>query len=241
MLTCPNCQGHNIIKNGSTYYGKQNHKCKGCGRQFVKNNTHTVSSQKRKLAKRALNERLSMRAICRIVEVSFNWLAGFSWSVWDETPDDLGVPKNLRLSSHNPIKINLLQADEMWSFVGEKKNKRWIWVAYAPSAKQVVAVHFGDRSEASAWALWSKIPKHLRQKCVFETDHWDAHKKIIPRVQHKVGKDLTYFIEGLFTGVRARVSRLVRKSLSFSKKVEAHDAAIRYYFWQFNLRNHPYI
>ncbi|MCP4439530.1 MAG: hypothetical protein GY810_11360 [Aureispira sp.] len=41
---------------------------------------------------------------------------------------------------------------------------------------------------------------------------------MIPEKQHKIGKDLTYYIEGFNATVRARVSRLVRKTLSFSKE-----------------------
>lgn len=159
MLTCLNCQKHNIIKNGPTYYGKQNHKCKDCGRQFVNDNTHTVDQKTRDIAEKSLSERISLRGICRMLGVSFNWLYDFAQSIWDKTPPNLGIQPNLRLSSHNPITINLLQADEMWSFVGEKQNKRWIWVAYAPSVKQVVAVHLGSRGEDSARQLWKQIPK----------------------------------------------------------------------------------
>ncbi|WP_406603405.1 IS1/IS1595 family N-terminal zinc-binding domain-containing protein [Neolewinella aurantiaca] len=34
-----------VVKNGKTYYGKQNHKCKDCNRQFVTNNKHTITDQ----------------------------------------------------------------------------------------------------------------------------------------------------------------------------------------------------
>jgi IS1 family transposase len=51
----------------------------------------------------------------------------------------------------------------------------------------------------------------------------------------KVGKDLTFYIEGLNATIKARVSRLVRKSLSFSKLDKWHTLAIGWFFWQFNL------
>jgi GrpB-like predicted nucleotidyltransferase (UPF0157 family) len=34
-MTCPTCGSHDISKNGMTRRGKQNHKCRDCGRQFV--------------------------------------------------------------------------------------------------------------------------------------------------------------------------------------------------------------
>ncbi|MBF2035948.1 MAG: IS1 family transposase [Leptolyngbyaceae cyanobacterium T60_A2020_046] len=34
-MTCPTCGSHDISKNGTTHRGKQNYKCRDCGRQFV--------------------------------------------------------------------------------------------------------------------------------------------------------------------------------------------------------------
>ena len=45
MPVCPDCHSSNIKKNGFTHYGKQNHRCKTCGRQFVLDNHHTVDEQ----------------------------------------------------------------------------------------------------------------------------------------------------------------------------------------------------
>ncbi|TXF81328.1 IS1 family transposase, partial [Neolewinella aurantiaca] len=90
-------------------------------------------------------------------------------------------------------------------------------------------------------AILDKLPSRLRQKCQFATDHFESYYQLIPPEQHKPGKALTYYIEGYFTGVRARVSRLVRKTLSFSKDLSNHVAAIRYFLWQRNLDSYPYI
>jgi transposase-like protein len=34
---CPSCGSDDIMRNGTTRRGKQNYKCRGCGRQFVEN------------------------------------------------------------------------------------------------------------------------------------------------------------------------------------------------------------
>lgn len=241
MIFCPNCHSHKIKKNGHTHYGKQNYKCNSCSRQFVLNNHHTVSEGLRELARRALKERLSLRGICRLLGVSLSWMMNFAVQTWSSAPDDLGVRKDLlQIREKKKIQIIGLQADEMWSFVGCKQNKTWIWVVFEPDSRQVIAFHIGSRGADSAKALWKKIPRQLRKWCSFETDDWEAYRAVIPPQRHRVGKDYTYFIEGFFAGVRARVSRLVRKSLSFSKKRENHVAAIKYFFWQFNLQQ-PYI
>ena len=102
-----------------------------------------------------------------------------------------------------------------------------------PVRRLVLAHYIGGRGIEAAKKFWKKIPQALKS-CQFETDDWDAYKHIIPKEQHTIGKDLTYYIEGFNATIRARVSRLVRKTLSFSKKDKWHKLAIAWFFWQFN-------
>ncbi|MEZ4989818.1 MAG: IS1 family transposase [Saprospiraceae bacterium] len=236
MPICPSCQSIKIVKNGKTYYGKQNHKCKDCKRQFVLNNKHHITQEQREMIQKALNERISLLGICRVFDVSLPWLLDFAASVWKAAPVNIGLDE-LWLKKLRPKKAQLivLQLDEAWSFVGNKKQKRWIWVAFDPVNRLVVAFHIGNRGEESAKALWRKIPAGYKRKCLFATDSWDPYKAVIPTKKHVEGKEFTYIVEGFWTGMRARVSRLVRKSVAFSKVDRNHFLAIRYYFYQFNL------
>jgi IS1 family transposase len=222
-----------------THYGKQNHKCKCCNRQFVHGSKHIKTDEQKALVKKALKERISLRGICRMFHVSLNWLQGFARQCWTELPKDLGLsPK--AVEGIKSVQLFGIQLDEMWSFVQKKTEKRWVWIAYEPVNRLVVAYHIGGRGSRDAKMFWEKIPQPLKD-CYFETDDWEAYRTIIPQSLHKVGKDLTYYIEGFNATVRARVSRLVRKSLSFSKLDQWHDLAIGWFFWQFNLERQPYI
>ena len=74
---------------------------------------------------------------------------------------------------------------------------------------------------------------------MFHTDDWDSYKTVIPEGQHlysKKKKD-TNHIERFNNILRQRVSRLVRETLSFSKKLENYIGAIKYYLCYHNL-NH---
>ena len=42
---CPSCDSNQIVKNGKIYNGKQNYKCRDCGRQFVKNPENKIIAQ----------------------------------------------------------------------------------------------------------------------------------------------------------------------------------------------------
>ena len=159
-----------------------------------------------------------LSAICRAMQVSVTCLMDFAASIWEQTPADLGVDwEVLDNLTEEELQDVELQVDEMWLFVGRKMNKRWIWVIYCPAIKQVFGFHIGGRSKLDAQRLLDKLPDRLRENCLFATYCWEAYYQTILKEQHRASKALTYHIERYFTGVRARVSRLVRRSVSFSK------------------------
>lgn len=129
----------------------------------------------------------------------------------------------------------------MWSFVGNKDNKQWIWLALDVKTKEIVGVYIGDRSREGARQLWQSLPPVYRQCAVCYSDFWEAYKQIIPSLRHRaVGKETgkTNYIERFNCTMRQRVSRLVRKTLSFSKKIENHLGAIWYFIHHYNASLH---
>jgi IS1 family transposase len=115
-----------------------------------------------------------------------------------------------------------VQMDELWSFVDDKGNKQGVWLAIDVATREIVGCYIGDRSGADATALWESMPGVYRQCAVVYTDYWDAYPTALPaKRHHAVGKEsgLTSSIERFNNTLRQRVSRLVRKTLSFSKKL----------------------
>jgi IS1 family transposase/transposase-like protein len=232
-LTCPQCQLSHIKKNGHTYYGKQNYQCLFCKRQFVIRD-ETVSQANTELIKSLLLERISLRGICRVAQVSLCWLLNFIESLYLANPDDL----NFKVPDNAEIEILLLEADEIWSFVGNKENKRWVWLILERRSRQIIALHIGDRSQTSADALWAKVPLEVKVKALVLTDKWEAYGLAIPTVQHTAcakESGQVSLIERFNCTLRQRVSRLVRKSLSFSKSDWFHQGAIEYFISHYNL------
>ncbi len=134
-----------------------------------------------------------------------------------------------------------LECDEAWSFVGSKGNKQWIWLAINRETGEIVGVYIGDRSRAGAQALWVSLPPVYRQCAVCYSDFWEAYETVIPSKRHRaVGKDSgqTNRIERFNCTLRQRVSRLVRKTLSFSKKLENHIGVIWYFIHHYNASLH---
>jgi insertion element IS1 protein InsB len=130
------------------------------------------------------------------------------------------------------------EADEMWSFVEKRANKQWIWIAMDAQTHRVIAFHVGDRSRESAQALWAKIPVAYRGKARFHTDQYEAYTGVIPAERHKaITKHArkTNHIVRFNNTLRQRLSRLVRETLSFSKKLANHIGATRYFICHYNL------
>ena len=53
---------------------------------------------------------------------------------------------------------DVLELDELWSFVGSKANERWVWIALCRQTRQIIAYFVGDRSADGARALRERIP-----------------------------------------------------------------------------------
>jgi insertion element IS1 protein InsB len=235
---CPACGSTRFKKNGHTHNAKQNHHCQACGRQFVADATdRSISHEQRTLIEHLLRERISLRGICRAVGVSLTWLLHFMVERFAACPDHLHVQLPVK-----PTAVVLRQleaeADEMWSFVEKKANKQWLWIAMDATTRQIIAFHVGDRSRDSAKELWAKIPEVYREQATFHTDQYEAYKGVIPADRHKaITKKArkTNHIERFNNTLRQRVSRLVRETLSFSKKLANHIGAIKYFICHYNL------
>ena len=131
-----------------------------------------------------------------------------------------------------------VEADEMSSFVQKMENKQWIWLAMDVKTRQIIAFHVGERSRKSAKKLWTKIPVAYRQQATFYTDQYVVYEGVIPAAQHRaISKKArkTNHIERFNNTLRQRVSRLVRKALSFSNKLDNHIGAIKMFICHDNL------
>ena len=104
--------------------------------------------------------------------------------------------------------------------------------------RQILAFHVGDRSHDSAQQLWDNLPAVYRIQATFYTDQYAVYKGVIPAAQHKaITKHArkTNHIERFNNTLRQRVSRLVRETLSFSKKLANHIGAMKFFICHYNL------
>ena len=133
---------------------------------------------------------------------------------------------------------DVLELDELWSFVQSKAQTLWLWVALCRRTRQIVAWTLGDRSQQSAADLRTALPKDYRGRAT-RSDLWEAYAATFPARTHRCcGKEQgeTCHVERWFGTLRARVSRLVRKAYSFSKHPENHLDAIHFFITTYNLQ-----
>ena len=116
-----------------------------------------------------LLERISLHSICRALSVSLTWLLDFI-----AAPMSSCLMISMSKLVANTARVRLLrleaEADETWSFVGNKANKQWIWMAVDIQTKQVIAFYVGDRSRDSAQQLWNRLPESYQESATFYTD-----------------------------------------------------------------------
>jgi insertion element IS1 protein InsB len=120
----------------------------------------------------------------------------------------------------------------MWSFVGKKKCKCWIWLALDRVRKRIVGWITGGRGVKTGRVLWNKIqhiPVHQ-----YASDDWLPYQKIIPCNKHLIGKQYTENIEGFNSNFRLFLKRLNRKTKCYSKTKEMLDNSLKLYIHRFN-------
>lgn len=123
--------------------------------------------------------------------------------------------------------------------MGNKGNNQWVWLALDVETRLIIGCFVGTRDEAGARGLWQSLPAVYRQGAVWYTDFWRAYNAVLPGKRHKrvnKGRGKPNYVERFTNTRRQRCSRLVRKALSFSKKVVNHIGAIWYFIHDYKAR-----
>lgn len=227
---CPDCGSANLVKNGKDYQGDQKFRCNDCGRCGTLDTTGRYTPERQAEILRAYQERSSMRGIQRTFGVARTTLARWLKQAAATQPE---VAETLDAVRDDDV----LELDEVWSFVTSKDNQRWVWIALCRRTRQVVAFFIGDRSEARCRKLWERLPDAYRN-CRTLSDFWSAYQNVLATGNHhSVGKASgeTNHVERWNNTLRQRLARFVRKTLSFSKSDVYHEWVWRLFIIRYNL------
>ncbi len=130
------------------------------------------------------------------------------------------------------------EADEFWSYVGNKKNQRWTWYALERNTGVILAWHNGRRTDESCSFLMEKLSAFPVER--YYTDNWSSCRKYIPSSKHIIGKADTWRIERKNLNFRTHLKRLNRKTICFSKDEKIHDNVIGMYINRYYFQNGRY-
>ena len=229
--SCRSCGSADIIRNGHNKCGSRQYLCKACGACRVLTPKVRYTPEHKATVLKAYRERMSLRGIQRVFGVwrktVLRWLE--AWVA--QLP-----PLTETLLPAQPEDV--LELDELVSFVSEKWFKRWLWTAQCRRTRQIVAYAIGDRSQDTGRLLWQAIPSAYQSLPLF-TDQWKAYSLVLPAEQHHAvnkGSGLTNHQERWYNNLRQWIGRYTRRTLSFSKEDRYHDLVTRWFILEHNLR-----
>ena len=133
----------------------------------------------------------------------------------------------------DPATALQLCADEMWSFVGRKKQPRWLWWVEEAATGQVLAFVFGRRTHATFRRLQRVLAGLGRAVSHWFTDAWWAYVDELDPARRTEGKAALQGLERKHLTLRTRLKRLARKTICFSKKQFFHDGLITLFIFHF--------
>jgi IS1 family transposase/transposase-like protein len=203
-MKCSRCSSESYCKDGIVN-GRQRFKCKQCNYRYTVTEKSTAKSvNTKRLAFEMYLEGLGFRAIGRILKISH--VSVFQWiKKWG---------KNLELPTRNES-ISVVELDEMHTYVSQKKNYRWIWIAVDRYGKRYLSFVCGDRSTQTGLRLWDNI-KEL-DISIFTSDYWKSYEHFVPPEKHVQTKAETYTVESYNSRIRHYLARFKRKSKCYSK------------------------
>ena len=174
---CPRCGSDQLVRNGHDYKGVQKFRCKTCNRYGTLKDQRQSGISKQACVEHAFTERVSLRGIARIFKFSRTTVDRWLTRTLEPVPALIDTLLARQLD-------DVLELDELWSFVGSKAEPRWVWVALCRRTRHVVANWIGDRSETSAIRLWEQLPDSYR-RCYSFSDQWQAYRYVFDHKRHR--------------------------------------------------------
>ena len=238
-VECPDCQRIEVSRYGTQPHGEQRYRChnRECPRTIFLLHYHDkgrLPAVKQQIVAMTLNGS-GVRDIVRVLGVS-------SATVIDvlkkKEPTLMPVNTSL-LRGVDPQQVEVIvrkvedaEIDEMWSFVGKKRQQRWLWHAIDHGTGEVLAYVFGRRKDTVFLQLKALLAPFGITR--FHTDGLGTYRRHIDADHHTVGKQHMQKIERKHTTLRARIKRLARKTICFSKSIQLHDIVIGLFINRFS-------
>ena len=203
-VCCPHCQSEQIVKRGKTRRGTQRYLCQNTActtGSFLLDyrNRGCLPEVKQTIIDMSLNAS-GVRDTARVLRISTDTVLSAlkkKEAVLESVNTEL-----LRTLNPEQVAVDIEQAgeaemDEMWSFVGNKGNPRWLWHAIDHHTGMVLAYVFGRRKDEVFLRLKALLEPFGITR--FYTDYWGAYTRHLDPDVHSPGKRNTQKIERRFS------------------------------------------
>jgi transposase-like protein len=133
-MKCQHCGSEAVVKNGRSRHGRQRWLCRECRKTSGERDQRRVEPAKRASALAHYLEGVGLRATERLVGVSHN--AVMNWV--------LEAVAGKALANVKPDEVEWVEADELWTYVGQKKR---------PAGGSGLLIVLPRKSAAGRWAI----------------------------------------------------------------------------------------
>ena len=129
---------------------------------------------------------------------------------------------------------DIYEVDELRTYVGRKKKKRWVVIAKSRKTGRVIDMQSrklsgGTRSKKTLKRVIKKLLA-LNPEAIY-TDGLNLYRYIIPLTVHKDTKYGTNHVERFNLSLRTHISRLNRKTICYSKSLNMLEYTLKIYLW----------
>ncbi len=188
---------------------KQRYKCKHCKYQFTCTTPRGHPPGHKRLSVLLYCHSISMNAISKLFDV---WTTAVL--KWGRNFAKKQAPKPT-LSPGTPV---VLELDEMWHYIQNKKNKLWIWKVLDRTTGYLIDWECGARDKETLEKLATRLA--ALNVSVYWTDKWQVYESLLPASKHVQTKAETHRIERNNCTMRHWCGRFKRKSIIVSKTLE---------------------
>jgi insertion element IS1 protein InsB len=214
---CCFCQGK-LIKHGITSSGKSRFKCLGCRKTRVEYYSYNAyKSDTDKNIVTLTKEGLGIRSTARVLKISTTTLLKRIIIIAESINKPI-IPKGKEY-----------EVDEMYTYIGKKKNAIWLVYALEKESKRVMSFTIGKRTNKTLSRVLD-ILKLSHARKIF-TDRLRNYRYLIEKEFHSVRRYGTNHIERNNLTLRTHLKRLNRRTICFSKSLIILNSILKIYFW----------
>jgi len=227
-MSKPNKSENKVVKKGKTKKGQQIWYDKDTKKCFIKDEDKIRKGDKEKeLALKMKQNGLNDTIIGKILDVCSMTVGRWVKKMIGNTP---------KLDNSHIKELTFVEIDELYTYVGKKKTKMYIWVIIDKFTMMVVDFHISlTKKQEEFTELMSKV-SHINIENI-ATDgalHYNLIKKMT-NIKHEVTKSLTTHVESFNNILRTYIPKLNRKSHCYFKSYESAVFKLNYFLYFYNM------